>query len=409
MTARAHYRAALEALAGGDTSAALNKLDAAAKSFPPQPSYADALLHLAVRNRNVGYATTALRHANGVGMAIPSAHQLAMAMDADSSFRNNRDLQQERREQQQYRNALNAGTVWRLLKDSSLFAEGVGRDARTGTLYVTSLNHRNVRIVEPNGDERWLMTNVPATMGGPYGVAVDTARGIVWVSSSGAPTLPDSVTAERAALFAIATADGRIVRRIALQTSDRRASPGDLALSRSGDVFVSDAAAGILWSIRAGADTAIPYRHPLFRSLQGIALSDNARVLWVADYSHGLLRVELRGDSVLAVRVADAPKSTTVGLDGLVRHGTTLVGVQNLFSPSQVVRMMLDSTGTRILKQETIDRHDAALSPTGGVMAGNQFVYIGNSWWDRVDANGKLSVNISARATALMRVVVSRE
>lgn len=135
----------------------------------------------------------------------------------------------------------------------------------------------------------------------------------------------------------------------------------------------------------------------------------DGRALWIADYSVGLLRVELRDGVASATRVADAPRSTTVGIDGMVRHGNALIGVQNLFTPSQVIRMKLDATGTRIVHQETIDRNDAAVSPTGGVMIGDSFVYVGNSWWDLVDANGKLAEDMVKRVTQLIAVDVKRD
>jgi sugar lactone lactonase YvrE len=406
--ARSHYRRAIGRLSDGDTTAALLLLDSAARAFPPQPSYADALLHLAVRARNAQFATVALHHANAVGMAVPAAARLRNVITSDRDLMHATELQREMGEQARLGANMNAGSLWRSLRDSTLFPEGLAYDSRSQTMYVTSIAHRNVLVVDKNGAERWLMPNLPENVGGLYGVAIDTARAIVWAASAGAPTLPDSAAPDRAALLAISARDGRIIKRIVLQTKARDASPGDLAVAASGDVFVSDAVAGILWQVRSGANSAIAHTHPLFRSLQGVVPSPDGLTLLVADYSVGLLHVDLSSGTVSATRVADAPGNTTVGIDGLARQGNTLVGVQNLFTPSQIVRMELDAAGTRVVRQETIDRHDAAVSPTGGVMIGNSFVYIGNSWWDLVDANGKLVPNTQKRVTQLMTIDVTR-
>lgn len=57
-------------------------------------------------------------------------------------------------------------------------------------------------------------------------------------------------------------------------------------------------------------------RSPLFRPLQGVADIPTRQQLVVADYSHRLLRVDLR--TRVVTRSADAAGSTSLGVDGIV-------------------------------------------------------------------------------------------
>jgi hypothetical protein len=235
-------------------------------------------------------------------------------------------------------------------------------------------------------------------LGAVFGIAVDTVRNVIWASSAANAAMKKLVPAankaaapadsELAALVAIRISDGKLLRRIPVPPSVTNSSPGDIALAPNGDVLMSDSQAGVLWWLRGAADSLIGIRHALLRSPQGIVLSPDSRVAWVADYSHGLLRIELANRKV--ERVADLPGHSTVGIDGLVQFGQTLIAVQNGFSPSQVLQIVLNADGTRVVQQTVIDRTTSAPSPTGGIVLNDEFIYIANSLWEMLDTSGKL-------------------
>jgi hypothetical protein len=111
-------------------------------------------------------------------------------------------------------------------------------------------------------------------------------------------------------------------------------------------------------------------------------------VVYVADYSHGLLRVDLQTRAVS--RLDDAPSSTSLGCDGIVWDRGAIVAVQNGVSPARVMRFVLDQTGTRITRADLVDRNFAvADEPTIGAVIGREFVYVANSQWEKHDAAGR--------------------
>src|SRR5262249_42855221 len=162
---------------------------------------------------------------------------------------------------------------------------------------------------------------------------------------------------------------------------------GDLALGPDGDVFLTDSNQPVLYRLRPGADSLEKLSHPLFHSLQGLAPTPDGRTLYLADYSHGLLRLDLATGAVR--RVADAPHSTSLGCDGIAWHQGSIIAVQNGVSPPRVVRLQLDRNGFGIIRVTILERNlPIADEPTIGTVVGNRFVFVANSQWDKHDDNG---------------------
>jgi len=148
-----------------------------------------------------------------------------------------------------------------------------------------------------------------------------------------------------------------------------------------------------------------PIRHPLFRSLQGVAPAPGARVAFVADYSHGLLKVDVFSGEV--IRLADAPGSTSLGCDGIVWHDGAIIAVQNGVTPARVMRFELDSTWTKIVRADVLDRNPAvADEPTIGTIVGDEFIYVANSQWEKYDESGVRIPRTVLRRPVLVSVPV---
>ena len=163
---------------------------------------------------------------------------------------------------------------------------------------------------------------------------------------------------------------------------------GDLAVGPRGDVFVTDSNEPVLYRLRPNADTLESIRSPLFHSLQGLAPSPDGARLYLADYSHGLLRVDLA--SAIVTRLDDAPHSTSLGCDGIAWDRGAIVAVQNGVSPARIMRFALDATGARLVRAELIDQNGTtADEPTIGAVVGREFVYVANAQWEKYDDSGK--------------------
>lgn len=397
--ARTRYRAARDLLAHGDTPGALKALHSAAQAFPAQPVYAMSLWETAALSRNTAMAMAALTISNDNGIPLDiDARARALFPDTGS-------FTALYARQAQLSQAINNGSVFRTLSDARLFPEGITYDARNGTLYVTSVQHRSAVAITRDGVERTLAANAPRDIGGLYGIAIDTSRNKLWATSAQSPATKSWNVADStlSALIEIDVRSGAIGKRYALTGTSLPPSPGDIALAGNGDVFVGDGQAGVIWWLKRGDSAVRVLRNRLYRSPQGMVASDDGRYLWIADYSHGLLRTELATGET--IRVAPVRGITTVGIDGLVRHGNKFVAVQNASTPGQVLQFELDETGSKMLSASVIDRNKIGVSPTGGVMVGDDYVYISNTLWDKVGPDGSLPAD-AARSPVLLRVPI---
>jgi streptogramin lyase len=204
----------------------------------------------------------------------------------------------------------------------------------------------------------------------------------------------------RAELLRVRLSDGAIVARWTL--GDGTGTPGAIALPPGGDVLVSDGARGLLHRLRAGAGTLETIASPLLRSPQGIAPDADGTVAWVADWSHGLLRWDLRTDSVTAVVTPD--DAALLGIDGLRRWGDRLIGVQNGVSPARIVGVTLDEKGRAVRRVRTLDRPTMEGEPTVGVIVGARYLYVSSSAWAFWTDDGK-----RRPGTAPLPAVIVRE
>jgi len=160
---------------------------------------------------------------------------------------------------------------------------------------------------------------------------------------------------------------------------------GDLAIGPRGDVFMTDSNEPVLYRVRPGLDTLEAIRNTLFRSLQGIAPTPDGKLAYVADYSHGILRVDLGTNEV--TRVEDAPASTSLGVDGIMWDRGAIIAVQNGVAPARIMRFTLDASGRRFSRADVLDRNTPlADEPTIGTIAGDEFVYVANSQWEKYEA-----------------------
>jgi hypothetical protein len=221
---------------------------------------------------------------------------------------------------------------------------------------------------------------------------VDTAKNTLWVTSAAIPQMSGYTSADsgRSGIFAFDLSTGRLRGRWLVPERSGEHLLGDLVLTAAGDVYATDSHAPVIWRVRRGSDRIEEFlRHPLFRSLQGPALDERERTLFVADYSHGILAVDLVTRHVRELPAP--PRSTPLGIDGLAWLEGSLLAIQNGITPARVVRVRLDAARTRITGIDVLDRQpELADEPTMGLVHDGTFFYVGTSQWEKYDQTGRL-------------------
>lgn len=398
--ARAAWGRATAAYRARDLGTSRREVARAVAAWPTQPEYLWAEARLAAATRDTAALERALLAYAALGLGrdlradtavaqfltLPSFGPILASHDAN-------------------RAPLIRSRVRASLPDSTFWAEGMDYDARTGTFYVSSVRHRTIAAITSSGEVRELWPRDRPELGAILGVRVDPARRVVWTTTSGLRQTQGYQPADSviAALLRVRISDGTIERRWNLPAQPGGHVLGDLAVGPRGDVYFTNSKAPVLYLLRAGSDSLERITHPLFRSLQGLAPTPDGRLLYLADYSHGLLRIELATGRV--TRLDDAPGSTSLGCDGIVWYRGSLIAVQNGVAPARIMRFTLDTTGKRILRADVLDRHvPLAAEPTIGALAGNAFVYVANSQWGSYQEDGTRKPSVPLASPVLLAV-----
>lgn len=395
--ARAEWR---EASRSETPAAALAHVTHAARAWPVQPAYWSGMAMAAAQAGDTVRLIESLNRLAGLGAGAAviddnAVSRMSTAPGVADAVRRLRNATSD----------VIAGKVVRTSPDSTVYAEGVDADGASGRIYVASIRHRTVYAVDADGRWRDLALYRAPRIGAVLGVRVARGGTSLWVTTVGLPQMRDYTPSDSslAALLLVRAADGAIERRWDLPDDGTPHVLGDLTVGPAGDVFLTDSRQPVLYRLRPGADTLETIRHPLFRSLQGAAATPDGRFLYVADYSHGLLRVELRTGDVM--RLTDASGTTSLGVDGLVLDGQSLIGVQNGLSPARIARFTLTADGAGISRVDVLDRQSGlADEPTIGTLLAGGYVYVANSQWEKYDDAGQRRDGTRLAPTYLIRV-----
>jgi len=292
------------------------------------------------------------------------------------------------------------------LPERDLLTEGIAHDPRTGAFFVGSVHHRKILRVDRAGRVTEFIAPARDGLWAPLGMRTDSARGLLWVATTALPQMVgyDSADAGRSGLYAFDLATGALRGRYLLPRDGATHALGDVVITRAGDVYASDSRSPAIYRVRAGADTLEEFLHsPLLLSAQGMAFDRAEQAMYLADYSRGLLRVDMTTRDVQPMPAADGV--LTLGIDGLSAVGGALIGVQNGVAPYRVVRLHLDGDGRRIVAADVLERaRPDYAEPTLGVVVGNTMYYVANSQWEQFRDDGTIEAPAELKAPLILRL-----
>lgn len=384
--ARAAYRRAVAAYRSHDIAAARREMQHASDAWPTQQAYLESGAGLAALARDTADVARWLDRLADLGVGAAVSHDTmfrafagAVVFDAAAA-------------RLAVATAPSVRSHVRLtVSDTMLQPEGVAFDARAERWFIGSVRQRRIIVVERDGTTHDFFPPAADGVGGVFGMAVDAARRTLWVATTSLARMRGFVATDsgRVGVYGYDLDSGRRRRSVwAPRDSSVHHTFGDVAVAPNGDVYVSDSEAPWIFVLPLGGDSLVRFAtHPLFRSLQGMAITPDGKTMYAADYSHGLLRIDLGSRSVTLLRT---PRNvTTLGVDALYLHRGSLVGVQNGVTPARVVRFCLDADGRGVSRLEMVDRNPGvADEPTLGTLVGDSLFYVATGQWEKFDDDG---------------------
>ncbi len=297
------------------------------------------------------------------------------------------------------------------LSDPELLTEDLAYDPAAQRFFVSSI--REAKILAVDGRTGAARDFVPAGRDPIWGVlalAVDAPRGVLWATTAGMPQTPGYRPADagHSAVLRYDLESGKLLQRYDLPLLDAAPPPsaggataaerpgnrsrilGDMTVAPSGEVFVSEAVTGAVYTIRRDGDRLEVLVPPgIFISPQTPAVTPDGRRLLVADYIRGIGIVDLTTPAHPVTWMAHPRDAAVNGIDGMYLLGSSLIAVQNGTEPNRVIRLDLDASLTRVLRWEALESNSPGLgAPTHGTLVGRDFYFLANSGWDQMDDDG---------------------
>ena len=385
-SARAAYRRAIAAYRQRDIATARTEMRVAAQAWPTQQAYLEAAASLAAAARDTSDAAAWLDRlaALGVGPDLSADTTFGALVGApvfDSAAARLRRATAP----------VTTGRVRFTLADTAFHPEGIAFDSRSRRWFLGSVRQRRIVTIGADGSARDFVAPSSDDIAGVFGMTVDTTRRTLWVATTALPRMVPFTPADRgrAGAFAYDIDTGRLRRRVWLPRDSAAHTLGDVAVAPNGDVYASDSQSPWILKVPPHGDTLQRFMtHPLFRSLQGMAIVPDGRTMYVADYSHGILRIDLVARTATALRPGQ--RVTLLGVDGLYMRDGALLAVQNGVVPARVVRFCLDASRALVERAHVLDRNPAlADEPTLAAVVGDSVFYVATSQWEKFDDTGR--------------------
>ena len=293
------------------------------------------------------------------------------------------------------------------LPDPRILPEDMTYDAAGRAFYVSSMLERKIVRIDEGGTVGEFVSSGRDRIWSILGLAVDERRRLLWATTSTLERTRGFAAADsgRGALLAYDLANGGLVHRYDLPASSGHHELGEVAVSDSGDVYVSDGRVGVLYVLRRDASALDPLlADGALVSPQGIVVRPDGK-LFVADYVRGVAIIDPAARTVSWLwHEHEVPLN---GIDGLALRGHTLVVIQNGTTPPRVVRLELDDDMARVVRSEVLEANSAGSSePTHGVFVGDEFYFIANSGFERIANDGAVKPGVALERGRIQRVRV---
>ena len=257
-----------------------------------------------------------------------------------------------------------------------LIPEGLASDPADGSFYLSSIYHRKIVKITPEGKVSHFVAEGQDGLLGVLGIKVDPRDRSVWAASQ---------RAGESALFHFNTS-GKLLAKYAPQEAGKHLF-NDLVVTPQGDVFITDSEDASVYKLPAGPGKLVRYSLGNRYYPNGIALSSDGKTAFVA-HAFGIARMDLNDGSLVELQAA--PGISTAQVDGLYFLNNSLIAIQNGFGPNRIVRLQLAPDGKSVLSGKLLEFRSPNLElPTTGAILNGRFYYIVNAQFDH-EQDGKL-------------------
>ncbi|HSJ41092.1 MAG TPA: hypothetical protein VK955_08575, partial [Xanthobacteraceae bacterium] len=228
-----------------------------------------------------------------------------------------------------------------LPKGDYLF-ESIAYDAKRKQFLVGSAREGKVYLADMNGKLGEFIK--PTAENGVYSVfdlGVDAAHDKLYVASAGVPYYK-GFTAEsfgKSGLVEFQLSTGKYVNKYTFPTDSQGLLPTSLTVGKDGHVYVADGDHGKIFRLDGGELKPLVENAKL-TSIRGMAVSDDGRTLYFADFGSGVFGIDLAKSTPFALG-RNPEKLVLGGIVGMYYYDGCLVVIESGMVPQRVMRLKL--------------------------------------------------------------------
>jgi sugar lactone lactonase YvrE len=294
--------------------------------------------------------------------------------------------------------------AFELPKGDFLF-ESIGYDPARKQFLVGSAREGKVLLVDEKGKVAdFIAPNAENGMWGVFDLAVDAAHDKVYIASSDVAYYKgfDSAQFGQSGIFEFQLSSGKFLHKYLLAEAGKVHTLTSLTVGKDGRVYAADAARQQIFRIDHD-QLSMLVENPKLTSIRGLAVSDDGRTLYLADYSLGIFGIDLA--KMAPFSLARNPEKLVLGgIDGLYYYDGCLVIVENGMVPQRVMRLKLTDDGRGVVAAMPLDVAQPAFkTPTLGAVAGDDLYFIANSQKGLYDKLGVIKNPDALQPTRIFR------
>ncbi|MBN8480388.1 MAG: hypothetical protein J0L88_02225 [Xanthomonadales bacterium] len=269
--------------------------------------------------------------------------------------------------------------AFELPKGDTLY-ESLAWDPKRQQLLVGSARDGSIQLVSKDGKLKpFIQPDATNGLWGVYALAADAPRDLLYVAAAASTYFRGFSEADlgKSAVFKFQLSSGKFLARY-LAPGEGTHTLTSITVGKGGQMFVADGRRNVIYRVDGDALKVVA-ADPNLKSLRGLAVSDDGKLLYFADYMLGIFGIHLATGKGFAVEYNPASLALG-GIDGLYWYDGTLVAIENGMRPQRVMRLTLSPEGSKITRVMPLDvaRPEFKL-PTYGAVAGDKLYFIANS------------------------------
>ncbi len=296
------------------------------------------------------------------------------------------------------------------LPAEAVLPEAIAWDAETGHFIIGTVRDANVVILNADGQPADSAPQfVSDKQMAVFDIAIDSQRRELWAATTAVGQQKGFKQADygKNALLKFNLDSGELIGEYQIQPDGQPHGLGNLALAKDGTVYVADLRSPLIYTLAPGSENlTVLAGGAALPGIRGIALSEDNNLLYLADQNRGLAFIDLNDRKPYLVTVPD--KLNLGGIEGLDYWNGHLLIVQPGMQPNRVMQLLLSPNGKAVLNAIALDvNHPEYHAPNYGVVAGDEYYYMGASHWTAFDLNGNRLPGSSLQPVPVMKLALA--